>query len=128
MMIGLVTGEGEGEEEEEGGKSHCKVGTRWVRQTWGCLSVSADTKYEIVRTHFVSCFSNPVAMELEVTTLYPSPSRPFKICNNNKLDSVKLYSVYRNIWMVYGQTGALQTMVCCYISTATLKSGTIKWY
>ena len=27
MMIGLVTGEGEG-----GGKSHCKVGTRWVRQ------------------------------------------------------------------------------------------------
>ena len=27
MMIGLVTGEG-----EEGGKSHSKVGTRWVRQ------------------------------------------------------------------------------------------------
>ncbi len=32
MMIGLVTEEGE-EGEEEGGKSHCKVGTRWVRQT-----------------------------------------------------------------------------------------------
>ena len=30
MMIGLVTEEGE---EEGGGKSHCKVGTRWVRQT-----------------------------------------------------------------------------------------------
>ena len=30
MLIGLVTEEGE--EEEEGGKSHSKVGTRWVRQ------------------------------------------------------------------------------------------------
>ena len=30
MMIGLVTGE---EEEGEEGKSHCKVGTRWVRQS-----------------------------------------------------------------------------------------------
>ena len=32
MLIGLVT---EGEEEEEGGegKSHSKVGTRWVRQS-----------------------------------------------------------------------------------------------
>ena len=30
MMIGLVTEEGG--EGEEGGKSHCKVGTRWVRQ------------------------------------------------------------------------------------------------
>ena len=29
MLIGLVTGEEEGEE----GKSHSKVGTRWVRQT-----------------------------------------------------------------------------------------------
>ena len=29
-MIGLVT---EGEEEGEEGKSNCKVGTRWVRQT-----------------------------------------------------------------------------------------------
>ena len=29
MMIGLVTGEG-----EEGGKSHSKVGTRWVRQLY----------------------------------------------------------------------------------------------
>ena len=35
MLIGLVTGEEEEEEEEEGeggGKSHSKVGTRWVRQ------------------------------------------------------------------------------------------------
>ena len=33
MLIGLVT---EGEEEEEGGgKSHSKVGTRWVRQKYG---------------------------------------------------------------------------------------------
>ena len=32
MMIGLVTEGGEEEEEEEEGKSHCKVGTRWVRQ------------------------------------------------------------------------------------------------
>ena len=31
MLIGLVT-EGEEEEEEEEGKSHSKVGTRWVRQ------------------------------------------------------------------------------------------------
>ena len=31
MMIGLVT-EGEGEGEGEEGKSHCKVGTLWVRQ------------------------------------------------------------------------------------------------
>ena len=29
MLIGLVT---EGEGEEGGGKSHSKVGTRWVRQ------------------------------------------------------------------------------------------------
>ena len=29
MMIGLVTGGG-----EEEGKSHCKVGTRWVRQRY----------------------------------------------------------------------------------------------
>ena len=33
MMIGLVTEEEEEEEGGgEGGKSHCKVGTRWVRQ------------------------------------------------------------------------------------------------
>jgi len=33
MLIGLVTeGEEEEEEEEEEGKSHSKVGTRWVRQ------------------------------------------------------------------------------------------------
>ena len=31
MLIGLVTGEEE-EEGEGGGKSHSKVGTRWVRQ------------------------------------------------------------------------------------------------
>ena len=31
MLIGLVTGEEEEEEEGEG-KSHSKVGTRWVRQ------------------------------------------------------------------------------------------------
>ena len=33
-MIGLVTGEegGGGGGGEEGGKSNCKVGTRWVRQ------------------------------------------------------------------------------------------------
>ena len=30
MLIGLVTGEEGGE--GEGGKSHSKVGTRWVRQ------------------------------------------------------------------------------------------------
>ena len=33
MMIGLVTEEEEEGGEEEEGKSHCKVGTRWVRQT-----------------------------------------------------------------------------------------------
>ena len=33
MLIGLVT---EGEEGEEG-KSHSKVGTRWVRQLWRYL-------------------------------------------------------------------------------------------
>ena len=32
MLIGLVTGEEE-EEGGEGGKSHSKVGTRWVRQS-----------------------------------------------------------------------------------------------
>ena len=32
MLIGLVTEEGEEGEEEGGGKSHSKVGTRWVRQ------------------------------------------------------------------------------------------------
>ena len=37
MLIGLVTEEEEGEGEE--GKSHSKVGTRWVRQTPGyCIS------------------------------------------------------------------------------------------
>ena len=33
MLIGLVTGEEEGEEGEEG-KSNSKVGTRWVRQKY----------------------------------------------------------------------------------------------
>ena len=33
MLIGLVTEEEEEEGEGEEGKSHSKVGTRWVRQT-----------------------------------------------------------------------------------------------
>ena len=35
----------------------------WKRdqiKTWGCLSISGGTKYVMVRTHFVSCFSKPV--------------------------------------------------------------------
>ena len=36
----------------------------------------------ILSTHFVSCFPNPVTMELEVTTLYPSLSSAFRICKN----------------------------------------------
>ena len=39
MLIGLVTGE----EGEEGGKSHSKVGTRWVRQR-GTPEIYYDTK------------------------------------------------------------------------------------
>ena len=39
MMIGFVTGEGEEEGGEEG-KSHCKVGTRWVRQPCGIISTN----------------------------------------------------------------------------------------
>ena len=53
MLIGLVTGEEEEEEGGEGGgKSHSKVGTRWVRQT--LLRSKLKGYYEFYMD--ISCF------------------------------------------------------------------------
>ena len=48
-------------------------------------------KYFFGPSHFglysynrVSCFPNPVTIELDVTTLYPSRSRAFRICERHK--------------------------------------------
>ena len=42
-----------------------------------CFLVIFNRKYSYNR---VSCFPNPVTIELEVTTRYPSRSRAFRIC------------------------------------------------
>merc|ERR1712110_788051 len=41
----------------------------------------------------VSCFPNPVTTELDVTTLYPSRSRAFRICQDGRENSTSLSPV-----------------------------------
>ena len=45
MLIGLVTEEEEEEGEGEEGKSHSKVGTRWVRQLVACDLILFSLKF-----------------------------------------------------------------------------------
>ena len=61
-MIGLVTEGGEEEEEEEG-KSHCKVGTRWVRQQ---NRFGGDDQVDVL---YVCMYGSPIVQNFRRLTI-----------------------------------------------------------